>query len=137
MNPDRQRTLRGDRRILLSQRAGGRVAGIRRRLLSLGDQTLVERVEPAEREVDLAADLEQRRRRLAVRDRFFALEPFARVDSTPRDRDRVHAGVLRRADVERRIADVRALVWLRPEPLSREQQGLRMRLVPLCLVAAD
>src|SRR5207302_6745694 len=66
VNPDRERALRRDRRVLLAQRARCRVARVRRRLLALGDQALVELVEAAQRQADLAAHLQQRQRLLAV-----------------------------------------------------------------------
>src|SRR5436190_2301202 len=66
-----------------------------------------------------------------------ALEPSPRMDPAPGDCDGVDSRRLRRADVERRVADVRRLVRLRVEPLEREQERLRIRLVPLRLVTAD
>jgi hypothetical protein len=60
VHPDRQRTLGGDGRVLEPQGAGGRVSGIGRGLLAFRDQALVELVEAAEREIHLAAHLEQR-----------------------------------------------------------------------------
>ncbi len=55
---DRQRPLRGHGRVELAQRARGCVSCIRRRLAPSRDLRLVEAVEAGEREVDLAAHLE-------------------------------------------------------------------------------
>src|SRR5207237_9023230 len=59
VDPDRQRPFRGDRRILLPERARRSVARIRGRALALFGLTLRERTESRERHVDLAAHLEQ------------------------------------------------------------------------------
>src|SRR3954451_15827151 len=64
VDPDRERPRGGDRRVLLAQRSRRSVAWVRSRLLALRDQALVELVEAAEREIHLAAHLEERRRRL-------------------------------------------------------------------------
>jgi len=56
-----QRTLRRDRGIELPQRAGGGVARIGEHGFPLAHARLVHRLEPVERQVDLAADLEARR----------------------------------------------------------------------------
>jgi hypothetical protein len=52
---------RGHPRILLAERAGGAVAGVRERCLAGGDQRRVELLEPLHREEHLAADLDLRR----------------------------------------------------------------------------
>ena len=67
VDPDRERALGGDRRVQLAQRACGGVARVRRRALALGGLALSEFLEAGERHVDLAADFEHRRRRLALR----------------------------------------------------------------------
>ena len=55
---DRQRPLRGHGGVELAQRARGRISCVRRRLAASGDLRVVEAVEAGEREVDLAAHLE-------------------------------------------------------------------------------
>src|SRR5438132_14407781 len=69
--------------------------------------------------------------------RLFALELLATVDAAPRHGDRVHAGRFGRADVERRVTDVRALGRIGIHALCGEQERLGVRLVTLRLVAAD
>ena len=66
VDPDREVALGGDLRVELAQGAGGGVARVRRRLLALGHEALVQPVEGGQREVDLAAHLEHRRRRIPV-----------------------------------------------------------------------
>src|SRR5512146_1300709 len=66
----------------------------------------------------------------------FGFEPLARVDTAPGDTDREEAGRPRRLDVEGRVADVGRLGRLRTKALEREQQGLGVGLVALCLVSA-
>src|SRR2546430_2454047 len=66
-----------------------------------------------------------------------SLEAGAIVDLAPRHGDRVHAGGLCRTDVERRVADVGRLTRVGVHPARRKKQRLRVRLVPLGLVAAD
>src|SRR5215467_10801315 len=65
------------------------------------------------------------------------LEPVALVDPAPRDGDGEHARRLRRTDVEGRVADVRRGVGVGAEALRREEERLRIGLVPLGLAAAD
>jgi hypothetical protein len=65
------------------------------------------------------------------------VEPSPVVDPAPRHGDREHARRLRRADVERRVADVGGLGRVRCEPLGAEQERLRVGLVSLGLVPAD
>src|SRR5207245_8235164 len=62
VDPDRERSLRGDVGILLSQRTRGGIARVRRGGLSFGGETLVELAESAQRHVDLTAHLEHGRR---------------------------------------------------------------------------
>src|SRR5437763_13265647 len=81
--------------------------------------------------------LEQLGRGVDDRIRLRLLELRTVVDATPRDGDRMHPGGLRSEHVERRIADVGRLCGVGAHPLRREQQRLRIRLVPLGLVAAD
>src|SRR5207244_2675329 len=69
--------------------------------------------------------------------RLFALELLATVDAAPGHSDRVHAGRFGRADVERRVADVRALVRVDIHAFCGKQERLGVRLVTLRLVAAD
>ena len=66
VHPERERPLGGDPRVELAERACGRVPRVRRGLLARGDLRLGEAREAGQREVDLAPNLEQRRRRLAV-----------------------------------------------------------------------
>jgi hypothetical protein len=68
--PHRQRALGGELGIELADRAGGGVTRVHERRQALLGAALVERGEVAERHVDLAADLDQRRRVVdAQRDR--------------------------------------------------------------------
>src|SRR5262249_24148255 len=67
VDPDRKGSLRRDRRFLLPQRSCCGLAWVRRRLLPPRDEPLVQGVEAAERQIDLTADFEERRRRLAAR----------------------------------------------------------------------
>src|SRR5207237_7591117 len=64
--------------------------------------------------------LKQLLRRLDDGVRLLRLEPLARMDPAPGDRDRVQPAGLRGADVERRIPDVSRVVGPRAEPLERE-----------------
>src|SRR5712692_6301936 len=82
-------------------------------------------------------DIEKLFRGVDDRVRLFALELLTIVDAAPRHGDRVHGGRFRRADVERRVADVRALVRIDTHAFRGEQERLGMRLVTLRLVAAD
>ena len=66
VDPGRERAVGGDRRVLLAQRAGGGVARVRRELLVRPGEPLVQLAEARERQVDLAAHLDDRRRRVAV-----------------------------------------------------------------------
>ena len=61
IRPERQRTVRSDRRILLAQRAGSGIARVRCGLLPLSDEPLVQLAEAGERHVHLAANLDQLR----------------------------------------------------------------------------
>ena len=65
VDPDREIPGRRDRRVELSERAGGGVARVRRRPLAVGDKLLVQSAEGREGEVDLSAHLEHGRRRLS------------------------------------------------------------------------
>src|SRR5436190_3147315 len=65
------------------------------------------------------------------------VEPSPVVDPAPRHCDGEHARRLRRADVERRVADVGGLGGVRSESLGAEQERLRVGLVSLGLVPAD
>src|SRR5437870_2218030 len=76
-------------------------------------------------------------RRVDHRIGLFALELLAIVDAAPGHGDGMHPGCLRGADVERRVAHVGALARCDLHALRREQQRLRVWLVPLRLVAAD
>ena len=62
VGPHRQRPRRGELRVELADRAGGRVARVRERGLAGLGALLVQAGERGERQVHLAADLEQRRR---------------------------------------------------------------------------
>src|SRR5690242_464177 len=59
------------------------------------------------------------------------------VDPPPRHRDGEHSGRFRRPDVERRVADVRRLRWIGSETLCCQEKRLRIRLLPLRLVASN
>ena len=116
VNPDRERTARGDRRVLLAKRAGRRVARVRRRLLAFGDQSFVQLVESTEREVDLAAHLEQRRRLLAF--------PQLHAHRDRLDRPEVRRHVLAAIAVAAgRPADERAVLV---DQVDREAVDLRL-----------
>src|SRR5439155_16159597 len=65
------------------------------------------------------------------------LELLTIVDPPPRDRDGMHARGLRRAQVERRVADVCGPARLGVHPFRSEEQRLRIRLVPFGFVTAD
>ena len=65
--PDRQGPRRCQLRVELADRAGGRVAGVRERALARGGALLVQPGEVGQRQVDLAANLQQRRGPFAVR----------------------------------------------------------------------
>jgi hypothetical protein len=67
----------------------------------------------------------------------FGLEPFACMDAAPGHADREQTRSLCRLDVERRVTDVSGLTRACAHPLEREQQGLRIGLVPRRLVSAD
>ena len=60
VDPGRERPVGGDRRVLLAQRAGRGVARVRRELLARPGETLVQLAEAGERQVDLAAHLDER-----------------------------------------------------------------------------
>ena len=61
VDPDGERAVGGDRRVLLPERPRGGVAGVRRELLACAGQPLVQRLEARDRQVRLATHLEQRR----------------------------------------------------------------------------
>jgi len=63
VHPDRERARCRDARVELPERAGGRVPRIRGHLPALGHEVLVQAAEGGDRQVDLAAYLEQGRRR--------------------------------------------------------------------------
>src|SRR5919197_1925428 len=81
--------------------------------------------------------LKQLLRRVHDRVRLLALEPVAVVDPAPCDRDGVHPGSARGAQVERRVPHVCAALRLDGHALRRDQQRLRVGLVPLRLVPSD
>src|SRR5438067_11964074 len=87
--------------------------------------------------VAVLEDTEELLCRVDERVRLLGLEPYAVVDAPPGDCDGEHARHLRRPDVERRVADVGRGGRIRSEPLGREQERFRIRLVPLRLVPAD
>ena len=105
-------------------------------VLGVGDLRVVEDVVAVEVVVQELAQLlgtrsrrrvlergKQLLRRLDDGVRLLRLEPLARVDAAPRDRDRVHARRLRGADVERRVADVDGIVALGVEQRERVLSG--------------
>jgi len=59
------------------------------------------------------------------------------MDSSPADRDRVHPGGLRGADVERRVADVDGVVACRAEQPECVHERCGVRLVPIGVVGPD
>ena len=59
------------------------------------------------------------------------------MDTAPTHRDRVHAGRLRRPDVERRVADVDGFPGRAAELLDREENGVGIGLVPLRVLVGD
>ena len=59
------------------------------------------------------------------------------MDSAPAHRHGVHAGSLRGSDVEGRVADVDGLARRPREPVHGEEDGIRVRLVPLGVLEAD
>src|SRR5207244_12286781 len=61
VDPDRERPVGGDRRVLLAEASGRSVARIRRELLLGSGEALVQLVEARERQVDLAAGLDHSR----------------------------------------------------------------------------
>src|SRR5205807_2983922 len=61
VDPDRERAVGGDRRVLLAQAAGGGVARVRGELLVRAHQALVQLPEAAERQVDLPPHLDHGR----------------------------------------------------------------------------
>ena len=69
--------------------------------------------------------------------RLLRLEPLARVNAAPRDRDRMHSCGLGGTDVERRVADVRRVVPVGAQELERVCERRRIGLVPLGVVRAD
>ena len=66
VDPGGERPLRGDRRVLLPERACGRVPRVRRELLARPGKALVQLAEAGQRQVDLSANLDDRRRVVAV-----------------------------------------------------------------------
>ena len=66
VRPDAKRPAGGDRRVLLAQRPGGRVAGVHERRQPLRGPLLVHPGETGQRQVHLAAHLDDRRRLLAA-----------------------------------------------------------------------
>ena len=62
VDPDCERTVGGDRRVLLPQRAGGGVARVRRELLARPGKPFVQHTEAGDRQIHLSPYLEQRRR---------------------------------------------------------------------------
>src|SRR4051812_25418247 len=67
----------------------------------------------------------------------FRLESRAVVDPAPRHGNGEHPRRLGGTDVEGRVADVGSRGGVGSEPFGAEQKRLRIRLVPLGLVAAD
>src|SRR5512132_2205065 len=64
-------------------------------------------------------------------------QPLVRVDPAPADRDREHAGRLRGADIEWRVAHVRSLLRRASELLHGEEHGFGVGLVALRVLEAD
>ena len=87
--------------------------------------------------VEVLEDAKELLRRVDDRVGLLRFEPRAVVDPAPGHGDGEHPRRLRRADVERRVADVGGLGGVRSEPLGAEQERLRVGLVPLGLVPAD
>src|SRR2546430_8530011 len=81
--------------------------------------------------------LKQLLRAVDDRVRLLSLQSPSIVDAPPRDGDRMHSGGLRGTDVEGGVADICDVAGLRIHPARCQQQGLRIGLVPLGLVAAD
>src|SRR5439155_21893913 len=69
--------------------------------------------------------------------RLFGHEALAGVDAAPIDCNREKPGSLRRLDVKRGVTNVHSLTGVRTQALEREEQWLRVRLVPFRLVPAD
>ena len=140
VDPDRQRPLRRDRRVLLAERARGSVSRVRCGLLSLGDEPFVQGVEAAQREIDLAPDLQQRRRRLVGRElhphrdcldrlqvRRHVLAANAVATRCAADEDAVLVDQVDRQPVDLRLGDVGDIA--RAEPLADVLVPLLDRLV--------
>src|SRR5919197_746617 len=88
----------------------------------------------------LTSALETAKELLGRRDegaRLRGLEPLARVDPAPADRDGVDSGPPRRLDVPGRVADVRRRLGPGVEQLERPQDAVRVRLVARHVVARD
>src|SRR5438270_450418 len=66
-----------------------------------------------------------------------ALQYLGAVDPSPADGDRVDAGGLGGADVERRVADVGGIGGRRTETVDRGQDRIGRRLVPPGVVGRD
>src|SRR6266498_1736443 len=120
VDPDRERTRRGDGRILLPQRAGGGVARVRPGRLPFGDEPLVGLAEARERHVHLAAHLELCRQLVA-----------AHLQRNGADRPEVRRHVLTLDPVAARGAAREAPVFVqevdrRPVDLRLEHVGDRL-----------
>ena len=140
VDPDRQRTLSRGRRVLLAEGACRGVARIRCRLLPFGDETFVQRVESAQREIHLSANLEQRRRLFLAgvdhphRDRLDRLEIRCDVlaavtvaSGRAADERTVLVDEVDRETVDLRLGDIGDVT--RPESLADVLVPLLQRLV--------
>ena len=117
VDPDRERAVGRDRRVLLPQRAGCGVARVRRELLPRSGEPLVQRAEARDRQVHLATHLEQRRQpvsehpqrhradRAQVHGHVLALDAVAARGAA--DEDAVLVGEVDREPVDLRLEHVR------------------------------
>src|SRR5262245_62340932 len=87
--------------------------------------------------VDVLEDMEQLLRPADERVRLGREQHLVGMDAAPAHADREGAGRFRRADVERRVADVRGLGGVRPEAVEGREHGIRSGLVALRVLARD
>ena len=124
--PDRERPFGGERRVELADRAGGRVARVGEGRLARLGAALVQRLEGGDRQVDLAAHLDQRRRVLdAQRDRPDRAQVLGHVLADPAvaaggaaDEHAVLVGERDRQAVDLRLGRVAELGGADVEPLQ-------------------
>jgi hypothetical protein len=126
VHPDRQWSLGRDRRVELAKRSGGGVARVRGGSLPLFGEALVQLSEARERHVDLTSDLQERRRRLALR------EHHARRDRP--DRPEVRGDILASVAIASRGAADELAVFV--DQVDRGAVDLRLRDKGDRLVAA-